>query len=76
MWDVQGNPTRVALSTNDENVFPIDKRSEKGKQLGDLVRKWVCVEGVLTPKGTIIVNRYECIDYEHFEALILEPLAP
>lgn len=59
----------MALSANDENVFPIDKRSKKGRKLEKLIRKWVCVEGVLTPKGAIIVKRYECIDYEHLEAI-------
>ena len=66
-WDVDGNPVRVALSTNDENEYVIDKRSGKGREIAKLFRAQVRVLGILNEKGSIIVKQYECIDYGNTE---------
>ena len=61
-WDTDGNPIRVAISTNDEHEYVIDRRSKKGNEMLKLLRKQVQVEGILNDKGSIIVKRYACID--------------
>ncbi len=66
-WDVQRNPVRVALSTNNENEYMIDRRSRKGREIAKLVRAQVKIEGILNEKGSIIVKHYEPIDYESIE---------
>ncbi|HIJ56217.1 MAG TPA: hypothetical protein HPQ03_08825 [Deltaproteobacteria bacterium] len=67
-WDTQGNPTRMALSTDDEHEYVIDRRSKKGNEMAKLLRAQVQVEGILNEKGSIIVKRYECIDIGRSEA--------
>ena len=62
-WDVQGNPIRAALSTNDERVYMIDRRSKKGREVARLLREHVEVGGILNSKGSIFVKDYACIDY-------------
>ena len=62
-WDIQGNPVRVALSTNDEHEYVIDRRSRKGREIAKLVREQVKIVGILNDKGSISVKHYECIDY-------------
>ena len=77
-WDVQGNPVRVALSTNDEHEYVIDRRSRKGREIAKLVREQVRIVGNLNEKGSIIVKQYECIDYgssetkDHFSENIIK----
>lgn len=61
-WDAEGIPTRVALSTDDEHEYVIDRRSKKGNEMAKLLREQVQVEGILNDKGSIIVKRYACID--------------
>jgi len=67
-WDVQGNPVRTALSTNDEHEYVIDRRSGKGREMSKLLQEQVQVEGILNEKGAIIVKRYACIDNGRSEA--------
>ena len=62
-WDVQGNPIRTALSTNDEREYMIDRRSRKGKEVATLLREQVQVGGILNNKGSILVKDYACIEY-------------
>lgn len=70
-WNVQGNPIRVALSTNDEQEYVIDRRSRKGREVAKLLREQVQIEGVLNDKGSIIVKHYKHIDYENSGTLPL-----
>lgn len=67
-WDTEGNPTRMALSTDDEHEYVIDRRSKKGNEMAKLLREQVQVEGILNEKGSIIVKRYACIDNGRSEA--------
>ena len=61
-WDVEGNPIRVALSTNDEAEYLIDRRSGKGREVAKLLREQVQVEGILNEEGTIIIKCYSRFD--------------
>ena len=70
-WDIQGNPIRAALSTNDEHEFLIDRRSGKGREMSMLLREQVQVEGILNDNGSIIVKHYKCIDYGSADSKIL-----
>ena len=75
-WDVQGNPIRVALSTDDEQEYIIDRRSGKGREIAKRLRELVRVVGILNAKGSIIVKQYEWIDYlgnENYIKLALKP---
>lgn len=61
-WDTEGKPTRVAISTNDEHEYVIDKRSKQGRKMMNLLQKQVCLEGILNNRDTIMIRKYECIE--------------
>ena len=61
-WDTEGKPTRVAISTNDEHEYVIDKRSKQGRKMMNLLRKKVYLEGILNKRATIVIRKYECIE--------------
>ncbi len=68
MWDIQGNPIRVALSTTDEQEYVIDRRSRKGREVATLLREQVQIEGFLNEKGSIIIKQYTRVDCGGFGA--------
>ncbi len=61
-WDVEGNPIQVALSTNDEQVYVIDRRSGKGREIAKLLQTQVSVDAILNDRNTIIVKHYAFVD--------------
>ena len=68
MWDIQGNPIRVALATTDEQEYVIDRRSRNGREVATLLREQVQIEGFLNEKGSITIKRYARIDCGGFGA--------
>lgn len=47
-WDEDGNPTAVALATSQEEEFPIDMGSKKGKKLLGCLQQKVRIHGAIT----------------------------
>ena len=59
-WDEQGNVVALAISSNDEKEYLVDKKG-KGKELLGLIRKEVEVRGVVIEEDQrkiIRVSRY------------------
>jgi hypothetical protein len=59
-WDEQGNVVALAISSNDEKEYVVDKKG-KGKDLLGLIRKEVEVTGVISEeddRAVIRVSKY------------------
>ncbi len=59
-WDEQGNVIALAISSNDEKEYIVDKKG-KGKELLGLIRKEVEVRGVVSEENNrkvIKVSKY------------------
>ena len=59
-WDEQGNVVALAISSNDEKEYVVDKKG-KGRELLGLIRKEVEVRGVISEEDdrkVIRVSKY------------------
>ena len=69
-WDEHGNVVALAISSNDEKEYMVDKKG-KGKELLSLIRKEVEVRGVITEadqKKIIRVSKYSLAEHSEPEA--------
>jgi len=63
-WDEHGNVVALAISSNDEKEYMVDKKG-KGKELLGLIRKEVEVRGVISDEDdreVIRVSRYTLVE--------------
>ena len=63
-WDEHGNVVALAISSNDEKEYMVDKKG-KGKELLGLIRKEVEVRGVISEEDdreVIRVSRYTLVE--------------
>jgi 5S rRNA maturation endonuclease (ribonuclease M5) len=68
-WDEHGNVIALAISSNDEKEYMVDKKG-KGKELLGLIRKEVEVRGVITEedqKKIIRVTKYSLAEHSEPE---------
>ena len=68
-WDEHGNVVALAISSNDEKEYTVDKKG-KGKELLGLIRKEVEVRGVITEedqKKIIRVSKYNLAEHSELE---------
>ena len=64
-WDDYGNVVALAISSNDEKEYIVDKKG-KGRELLSLIRKEVEVTGVITEedqKKIIRVSKYRLAEH-------------
>ena len=72
-WDEHGNVVALAISSNDEKEYMVDKKG-KGRELLGLIRKEVEVRGVITEedqKKTIRVSKYSLAEHRELEGTFL-----
>lgn len=68
-WDEHGNVVALAISSNDEKEYMVDKKG-KGRELLGLIRKEVEVRGVITEedqKKIIRVSKYSLAERPELE---------